>query len=186
MANQQEQNESRGARLMRKMAGQKEDGTGGGESSGAGASLGGNAGLSQMGAIPNAGFAVVKGQNKAGIQCPTCHQWTNNDNGMCEQCGASLTPMRESTGRSASDFSERFNGYRQRQAGVVTEQRVQLQPNSRGTVFEEIASQVTSLIRDMSPDLLPYEDTAGEESLHERVQSMLEGFVGWKARRKRN
>ena len=178
-----EQNESRGARLMRKMAGQKEDGTGGGESSGAGASLGGNAGLSQMGAIPNAGFAVVKGQNKAGIQCPTCHQWTNNDNGMCEQCGTSLTPMRESTGRSASDFAERFNGYRQRQAGVVT---LQEQRHSRENILDEIASHMTALVRDMSPDLLPHEDTVGEESLHERIQSMLEGFVGWKARRKRN
>ena len=183
MTNQQEQNESRGARLMRKMAGQKEDAAGG-DGGGTGASFGGNAGLSQMGAIPNPGLGVVKGQKQAGIQCPACHEWTNNDNDMCEQCGTSLTqvPMRESTGRSASDFAERFNGYRQRQAGVVT---LQEQRHSRENILDEIASHMTALVRDMSPDLLPYEDTVGEESLHERIQSMLEGFVGWKSRRKR-
>ena len=183
--------ESRGARLMRKMAGQREDGDGGGSGSmGAGATLGGNAGLSQMGSIPNAGLAVVKGQEQTAHQCPTCHEWTDNDKGLCEHCGASLPSMRESV---SSSFAERFNNYRHQRAGTLSTTRSQQSLNerterqgTRGEICEEIAAHVVELVQRMSPGLLSQEDQRGEDELRERVHSMLEGFAGWKTRRTRS
>lgn len=96
--------ESRGARLMRQMGAVQGEDTGAATGSG---SVGGDAGLSQLGSIPNGVVGMARGEkqpNTAPLRCAQCqYSFVPSRTGgqtQCPQCGASLSATHEAHQRS--------------------------------------------------------------------------------------
>ncbi len=158
-------NESRGSRLMRKLGGlQGEDMGAGGDSGGggmmSGSSVGGDAGLSQLGAIPNGVGGLITGQQREreeGDREKECDCGAPLSLSMmyCPECGREIRRKRRRT-ENAEDtyiqqesFEERFNNYldqqrRQQQQDFSTKpRRVQtLSESVSSSQFEEMVSHV--------------------------------------------
>ena len=167
--------ESRGARLMRQLGALQGEDIGSGSPSGG--NIGSDAGLSQMGAIPNAPLGLVTGQRT----CPTCDAEVGPSVKYCPECGATIVKQtQEKVHESKDAYTERFERYRQRS------QRQENTPITYGSVFEDISFRVTELVKRGSPDLIPRGDVVIEEELCERVVEMLESFAKWKTRYSQN
>ncbi len=162
--------ESRGARLMRMMQGQREDGGGGGTAGGGG--LGGDAGLSQIGAPPNSLLAMLKGRPKKSpvTECPECGEFTEGESTeLCMSCGDKLRKPVENYKESHGD---RFTKYRQQ----IAEQEELVPPRQGEMLYEDITDSLVGIITKMHPRLLPQNRDDILSLFHNQLQSLLENF----------
>lgn len=176
-------NSSRTARLMMKMAGQSEDD--------GGANLGGNAGLSQLGAIPsgNNPLAMIKNKPRTTsrgpvIECSECGFTTDVPTPICVECGNQM--KKQPTVDEELSYSERVHLYRERQQQRPINEYgkiiASLPPKKQysGNSFEETAYNVMQFIKEQNPELCESQDEAADKALYNLVQSALFGFLGWK------
>lgn len=165
-------------RLMKKLGGQQ------GEDDG-GANLGGNAGLSQMGAIPSGNpLTMVSSNNNRSssvrrgkvIECSECGFTTDVPTPICVECGNKMPKMAE---ESESSYTDRVKSYRQREAQFEDRSR-----RPTATSFEERAFDIMQFIKSQNPEMCENQDEQADKMLYNFVQSALFGFIGWKQCRK--
>lgn len=173
------QYQSRVARLMHSMGDGKNipEDTGAG---GAGTSVGGDAGLSHLGAIPNGSAAIITGKR----QCPACHLEFGQSVKWCPECGSRLEEARSSSnGReSMSEFEERYNRkqreVRERDTSPVYEEARQEGHHSQQRL-DTTVGELMKTMRRSGYGYLP-DSRIAEERLQGQFYRLLGEFAAWR------
>lgn len=185
-----ETNESRGSRLMRKLGGLKGEDMGAGAGGNMGGNtVGGDAGLSQLGSIPNGPLGIVKGRGGRAIQRgqrrnQECECGASLTPGMvyCPECGAQVQmqmPMNASPQeRYSESFEERFNNYLEQQKTGRTPQRLQVQPQLQQETSESVSAY---RFDEVLAHVMRVEEKL--EALYALVESLQQQFVLMNKRR---
>lgn len=179
MSNQQNAGLTRAHRMMRHLGGMQWEDVGSG--GGMGASVGSDAGLSQMGAIPNAGFGVATGR-----RCHSCSFEVTSDNvRFCPECGARMNEVKQ-TRESREDFEDRYN----RKQREIREDRPDESLDYKQVVYtavpqarlDDVVAAMLSTVRRVGYDLFPENSPMAEERLRGQLYTVLGEMIGFKTK----
>ena len=173
---------TRAHRMMRHLGGMQWEDTGASGGMGS-ASVGGDAGLSQIGAIPNAGVGIVTGR-----RCPSCsYEVTADKTRFCPQCGARMNEVAGSTMSGAMESREEYEDRFTRKQHEIRELPESLSyqhitytavPQAR---IDDVVAALLSTMRRVGYDLFPENSPLAEEKLRGQFYTMIGEMLGFKA-----